>query len=258
MRRIVAILLCMSEIEMITTEIITDNKISKNFNNLHFLLFLIIWYCQTLLSFLTHCFTMMEVSFILSILIIIKDLLIKLDHELTVNNSRQKIKILLTIEVNHLYLNLLYLPHVLGIKTADLCSQHQKMTDILQEMINVSHSLCLRRHRHTMAKPMRMEDIRMIINIETITAMMTTMIRRWHKSMSATTTTSTTCIGRIKPIIMKNMIQVRPINQISHVIRMRMSTSTISCQLRTSAVRNAERCLHLIISFTSIFTAVVL
>ena len=128
--------------------------------------------------FLIHCFITVKISFILSILIIIKDLLIMQNHELTVNNNRQKIKTLFIIKVNLLYFNLLYLLYILNIKTVNQCSQYQKMTDILQEMINVSHSLYLYRHRHIMIKSMRMKNIKIIINIKTITAMLITMIRR--------------------------------------------------------------------------------
>ena len=247
----------MSKIEMTATETIS-NKISKNFNNLHFLLFLIIWCCWILFLFLTHCFTMMKISFVLSFLIIIKDLLIKQNHKLTVNNNRQKIKILLTIEVNLLYFNFLYLSHVLSIKTADQYSQYQKMISILQEMINISHPLCLCRHGHIMTKPMRMKNMKIIMNMKTITATLIMIIKRWHKSISATITMSTTYIDRIKSTIIRNTIQVRSINQISHIIRMKILTSTMSYQSRTLAARNTERSLHLIIFFINISVTAVL
>ena len=67
----------------------------------------------------------------------------------------------------------------------------------------------------------------MIMNIKTITAIMITMIKRWYKSMSVTTTTLTTHINRIKSTIMKNIIQVRSINQINYVIRIRILMSII-------------------------------
>ena len=156
----------------------TNNKINKNFNNLHFLFFFIIWCYWILLLFLAHCFITVKISSVLSFLIIIKDLLIKQNHRLIINNSRQKIKILLIIKVNLFYLNLLYLSHILDIKIANQCSQHQKMINILQETINVSYLLCLCRHRHIMTKLMRMKNMKIIMNVKTITATLIMIIKR--------------------------------------------------------------------------------
>ena len=76
--------------------------------------------------------------------------------------------------------------------------------------------------------------------------------------MSATTTTSITYIDRIKPTIIRNIIQVRLINQINYVIRIKISTSIIFYQLRTLAARNIKRYLHLIIFFINVSVTAVL